>query len=74
MADISDRETDRPDAKGRAVTHQTLLAELKRMDLTEPEALTLLSDAAVISDHCLRLWDIAQPDLDRAILWFRNQR
>jgi len=56
------------------MTHQQLLAELKRLDLTEAEALTLLSDANVISDHCVRIWDIAQPDLDRAIQWFKVRR
>lgn len=51
-----------------------LLEQMKRLDLAESDALMLLTEARIISDHCLRVWDIAQPDLSRAVQWFTGKR
>jgi hypothetical protein len=37
-----------------------------RLGLNENEALTLLQDAGIISDHCLTLQSIASADVERA--------
>ncbi len=49
------------------MNHQALLEQMKRLQLTENDALTLLQEARIISDHCLRTADIAEPDLSRAV-------
>ena len=49
------------------MNHQALLDQMKRLQLTENAALTLLQDAQLISDHCLNLADIPEPDLSRAV-------
>jgi hypothetical protein len=37
-----------------------------RLGLNESQALTILQDAGIISDHCLTLQNIAGADVDRA--------
>lgn len=49
------------------MNHQALLEQMKRLQLTENDALTLLQEARIISDHCLRTADIAAADLPRAV-------
>lgn len=49
------------------MNHNALLEEMKRLNLTENDALTLLQEARIISDHCLRTADIAAADLSRAV-------
>lgn len=51
-----------------------LLEQMKRLELTEPEVMHLLSEARLISDNCVRLWDIAEPDLSRAVQWLASKR
>lgn len=49
------------------MNHQALLDQMKRLQLTENDALTWLQETGIISDHCLRTADIAEPDLSRAV-------
>lgn len=51
-----------------------LLAQMKRLGLSEPEVLNELNDAGLISDQCVRLWDIPEPDLTRAVGWLKTKR
>lgn len=55
------------------MNHALLLEEMKRLELTEAEAMHVLSEARIISDNCVRVWDIAEPDLSRAILWLKSK-
>ncbi len=56
------------------MTHSDLLAQMKRLELTDPQVMHLLSEARLISDNCVRVWDIAEPDLSVAINWLRSKR
>lgn len=56
------------------MTAAGLLEQMKRLELTEPELMHLLSEARLISDNCVRLWDIAEPDLSRAVQWLAARR
>lgn len=56
------------------MTHHALLEQMKRLELTEAEAMHELSEARMISDNCVRVWDIAEPDLSRAINWLKSKR
>lgn len=56
------------------MNHSALLEQMKLLELTEAEAMHELSEARIISDNCVRVWDIAQPDLDRAINWLKSKR
>lgn len=49
------------------MNHALLFEQMKRLELTEAEAMHVLSEARIISDNCVRVWDIAEPDLSRAI-------
>ena len=51
-----------------------LLAQMKRLELSEPEVLNVLNEAGIISDQCVRLWDIPEPDLTRAVDWLKSKR
>jgi hypothetical protein len=54
--------------------HAHLLYQMKRLELTEPEVMHLLTEARIISDNCIRLWDIADPDLTKAVMWLMSPR
>lgn len=49
------------------MTHNALLEQMNRLGLTEAQTINWLIDKNLISDHCLRLWDIAGADLTRAV-------
>jgi hypothetical protein len=53
------------------MNHHLLLREIRRLNLTETEAMLLLKDAYLISDNCIGVNDIAEPDLSAAINYFR---
>lgn len=56
------------------MTAAALLEQMKRLELTEPQVMHVLSEARLISDNCVRLWDIAEPDLSRAVRWLQTRR
>ena len=56
------------------MTHKELLDQMHRLELTEAEAMLLLNDAGLISDNCVRLWDIVEPDLSTAKQWLKAKR
>lgn len=56
------------------MTAADLLEQMKRLDLTEIEVMHELSEARLISDNCVRLWDIAEPDLANAVRWLQAKR
>lgn len=56
------------------MTHSALLDQMKRLGLTDMEAMHELSEARLISDNCVRVWDIAQPDLTRCVQWLASKR
>lgn len=56
------------------MNHSALLEEMSRLCLTDAEAMNLLTEARIISDECVRVWDIAQPDLDQAINWLKSKK
>lgn len=49
------------------MTHAQLLEQMKRLGLTEAQTINWLMDKNLISDHCIRIWDIAGPDLACAV-------
>ena len=51
----------------------TLLAIIHECGLTERLAINLLTDARIISDQCVNVHDVAEPDLTRAIVWLRER-
>lgn len=56
------------------MSHAQLMEQMKRLEYTEPQVMNLLSEARLISDNCVRLWDIAEPDLGRAVLFLSSPR
>lgn len=56
------------------MTHTDLLEQMKRLELTDAQAMHLLSEARLISDNCVKVWDIAEPDLSSAFHWLRAKR
>lgn len=60
--------------QGTAVSHAQLMEQMKRLEYTEPQVMNLLSEARLISDNCVRLWDIAEPDLSRAVCFLSSPR
>lgn len=51
----------------------TLLATIHECGLTERLAMNLLTDARIISDNCVNVQDVAEPDLTLAIVWLRER-
>jgi hypothetical protein len=47
---------------------------MKRLALTDAETVDVLLEARLISDNCIRVWDIAEPDLSIAIGWLKSKR
>lgn len=56
------------------MSHAQLMEQMKRLEYTEPQVMNLLSEARLISDNCVRLWDIAEPDLSRAVCFLSSPR
>ena len=56
------------------MNHQALLEQMKRLELTDAETVDVLQEARLISDNCIRVWDIAEPDLSIAINWLKSKR
>lgn len=56
------------------MSHAQLMEQMKRLEYTEPQVMNLLSEARLISDNCVRLWDIAEPDLSRSVLFLTSPR
>lgn len=48
---------------------KNLLSEIARLGWTDNKALNVLVDFRIISDHCVTLQDIAEPDLTKAAKW-----
>jgi hypothetical protein len=51
---------------------KNLKAELLRLGWTDTKALNTLVEYRLISDHCVTLQDIAEPDLTRAVKWLKT--
>jgi hypothetical protein len=51
-----------------------LFSQMRRLQLTEAELMHYLTEAGLISDNCIRLWDIAEPDMTRAVNWLNTKR
>lgn len=49
------------------MNHQALLDQMKRLQLTTEEVMPILIEARIVSDNCVLIWDIAEPDLSRAV-------
>lgn len=56
------------------MNHSALLEQMKRLGLTDAEAMHELSEARLISDNCVKVWDIAQPDLTRCVEFLRMRK
>ena len=52
--------------------HQAILKEFKRLGLSEGEGMGLLE--GVISDNCIRIWDIAREDIPNALCRLRGMK
>lgn len=55
-------------------THKDILSQFKRLNLSEGHGMALLAQRNIISDNCVRVWDIYRTDIQNVVTWLQARK